>query len=120
MNSISVTVVGSGNSTWNHIPACCGTPLVQPAKLRPRIAVSGLWLAVAFHVGSTGSAAGRVPSSASTVQEAFCAAVSARTRATSAGVTSVPVLPKLFRTYDATDAIHSSVLVAIGTITPAA
>ena len=55
-------------------------------------------------------------SSSPAVHGPFFPAISARTRATSAGVTISPLLPKLVRTNDAMPAIHSSVL-SIGTIT---
>ena len=41
-----------GSSIWNHMPGCCGAPLVHPAKLTPLAASDALWLAVTFHVAS--------------------------------------------------------------------
>ena len=51
-------------------------------------ALSVLWLAVAFHDGSTGSSRGSEPSSSAKVHGVLRAVFAARTRATSAGVTN--------------------------------
>jgi hypothetical protein len=69
-----------------------------------------------FHVASATSGRGSDAWSSAGVQGALRAAVSARTLATSAGVTS-QLPPNPLRTYDETAAIHSSLFVPIGTIT---
>src|SRR6187549_640267 len=98
------------------MPDCCGEPVVHPWKFRPPLAVGELWLAVTFQLACCTSGTGRDASSSTWVHGAFRSPV-ARTRATSAGVTIEPVLPKLLRTYDAAAATHSSLFVPIGTIT---
>ena len=71
---------------------------------------------MSFHCCES-SGRGSEASSSGSVHGVLRAAVSARTRATSAGVTMPPLLPKLVRTYDAIPATHSSVLPPIGTMT---
>src|SRR5215213_1236274 len=99
------------------MPACCGAPVVHTPLPNAAAAVSGFTLALAFHVGCAASSAGSADSSSAAVHGAFRAAVAARILATSAGVTTDPVLPKLLRTNDAIAEIHSSLFVPIGIIT---
>ena len=50
--STSATRTAFGSSIWYHMPGTCWTLVahrVLPVPLRPSAAVSGLWLAVAFH-----------------------------------------------------------------------
>ena len=107
---------GFGSSTWNHIPACCGAPAFQVVNVSASFAASAWWLALTFQP-SVNRAAGSEAISSGTVHIDFRLAVPARTRATSAGTTSPPVLPKLRRTNDAIAATQSSSWVPIGIIT---
>ena len=70
-----------------------------------------------FGIASFGISVGSDASSSGTVQLLFLVMVAARTAATSAGVMSAALLPKLLRTYDATSAIHSSLFEPIGIMT---
>src|SRR5438105_1086857 len=99
------------------MPACCGAPVDHPASVNAPAAVVALWLAVTFHDGSAARTRGSVASISATVHGALCDALAARTRATSAAVTKPAVFPKLLRMNEATPAIHSSLLVPIGTMT---
>ena len=85
-------------------------------RLSPPAAAPALSLAATFHP-SVKSGTGSDEVSSGTVQLALRPAVDARTRTTSAGVTTPPRLPKLVRTYNATDAIHSSSFAPIGIMT---
>ena len=97
------------------MPGACGAPELQPRSVAAPAAASAPWLAVSFHCCES-SSRGSEASSSGRVHGVLRPAVSARTRATSAGVTMPPLLPKLLRTYDAMPATHSSVP-PIGTIT---
>jgi hypothetical protein len=33
LNCTSVSDTAAGSSTWNHMPAACGAPLVQPVSV---------------------------------------------------------------------------------------
>src|SRR5690349_15862436 len=82
--------------------------------------MAGLWLAANFHADKDESkmtGLGSEASSSADVQLVLRAAVAWRTRATSAAVTNDPRLPNELRTYEATEAIQSSVCWPIGIIT---
>ena len=119
LNWISVITVGSGNSTWNHMPGCCGAPVVHDAKLSAPSA-TGVVARARFQVGSTSSGVGSDAISSSIFQNVLREAVSVRTRETSAAETNEPTFPNELRTYDAMAAIYSSRFVPIGAITPPA
>ena len=99
----------------DHAPVC-GRPLTTSPPTA-RSALPGIWLAVAFQPACGTIWLGTDDSSSSTVQKSVRLLVFARTRATSAAVTNEAWLPKLLRTNDAIDAIHSSSLPFIGIIT---
>src|SRR5690349_3007118 len=98
------------------MPAFCGAPLFHDCRLSARIAVLALSLAVAVQPFGT-SGFGNDACSSSMSHCLSRLPLVALTRATSAGVTKPPRLPKLLRTYEATDATHSSVFDPIGIIT---
>src|SRR5204862_3612313 len=104
-NGISELATAGGSSIWNHMPGAWGAWLLHEVMLRAPFAPSGLWLAVTFQVASGRSAFGSVASSSGTVQGCLRDEVAARTRCTSDALTTPPALPKLVRTYDATEAI---------------
>ena len=95
----------------------CGVPVVHAASVRPLAARSGLWLAVAFHAGSTGNSRGSETSSSGKVHIVFRFPVVARTRATSAGVTNAARVAEVVADVRRDVAIHSSFCAPIGTIT---
>src|SRR5262245_32419540 len=97
-----------GSSTWYHMPGSCGAPVVHACSVNPSGARSTLWLAVATHVGSIGSARGSDRSSSGNVHITLRLAVADRTRVTSDAAMNDALLPKLFRMYEATFAIHES------------
>src|SRR2546426_728975 len=99
------------------MPDCCGAPVFHPASVKAPAAAAALWLAVTFHVGWASIMRGKVSSISATVHGVFRAVVSARTRATSAAVTNPAEFPRLLRMYEAAAAIHSSLLLPIGTMT---
>src|SRR5262245_65210583 len=97
------------------MPGACGAWELHAAIVNADAAPFGLWLAVIFQDASGTKRFGILASRSGTVHGPRPVA-SARTRATSAGVTKSPVLPKLVLTYDATDATQSSGLLPIGII----
>ena len=96
----------SGNSTWNHIPGCCGALVFHVVNVSAPPAACALWLAVTLQVGCATMTRGTEASSSSGVHDTLRAAVAARALATSAALTNDARLPKLLRTYDAIAAIH--------------
>src|SRR5262245_57604751 len=112
--------VSCGSSIWNHMPGTWNLPVSQRVEGAPSTdfaAFSALWLAVNFHRLRFGSGAcGSEARNSSIVHGSVRGLIAARTRATSCFVTVPALLPKLLRTNDAMDAIHSSSLLSIGTI----
>src|SRR4029079_4058607 len=66
-NWTSLTAIGCGNSTCNHIPGCCAWPEVHGPMLSAHEAVAGLGLAVTFQPLSTSAIRGSVDSISVTV-----------------------------------------------------
>src|SRR5687768_14059133 len=95
------------------MPACCGPPLDHRVKSNAAAAAAALWLAVARQLAFGISARGAAFASSSTVHGLSRPAAPARTRATSAALTTGAEFPKLLRMKLAMSAIHASLLAVI-------
>src|SRR5579862_3786747 len=91
-------------------------PLLSTARAASVLVLIALVLAVAFQSPALGTGCGSVAASSSAANGAVRSLKRARILATSLVVTIEASLPKLVRTYETTEAIHSSSLPCIGTI----